>query len=88
MPSDDEINLSCFLSRQTVAFVVLPILLFKNSNLVLQVDFNFTDRRGRDEPTGEVMPLTKAILSGVKMGDKYQRAKAQLPDQKKVKRYL
>uniref|UniRef100_A0A0N5ASB3 U5 small nuclear ribonucleoprotein 200 kDa helicase n=1 Tax=Syphacia muris TaxID=451379 RepID=A0A0N5ASB3_9BILA len=58
----------------------------QNSNLVLQVDFNFTDRRGRDEPTGEVMPLTKAILSGVKMGDKYQRAKAPLPDQKKVKR--
>lgn len=53
---------------------------------MLQVDFNFTDRRGRDEPTGEVMPLTKEVLAGVKMGDKYQRAKAPVIDQKKVKK--
>ncbi|KHN74055.1 Putative U5 small nuclear ribonucleoprotein helicase [Toxocara canis] len=58
----------------------------QNSNLVLQVDFNFTDRRGRDEPTGEVMPLTKSILQGIKMGDKYQRAKAPQIDQKKTKK--
>ncbi|VBB27531.1 unnamed protein product [Acanthocheilonema viteae] len=58
----------------------------QNSNLVLQVDFNFTDRRGRDEPTGEVMPLTKEVLAGVKMGDKYQRAKAPVIDTKKAKK--
>ncbi|VDO26060.1 unnamed protein product [Onchocerca flexuosa] len=58
----------------------------QNSNLVLQVDFNFTDRRGRDEPTGEVMPLTKDVLAGVKMGDKYQRAKAPVIDTKKAKK--
>ncbi|VDK71756.1 unnamed protein product, partial [Onchocerca ochengi] len=58
----------------------------QNSNLVLQVDFNFTDRRGRDEPTGEVMPLTKDVLAGVKMGDKYQRAKAPIIDTKKAKK--
>uniref|UniRef100_A0A914ZLT1 U5 small nuclear ribonucleoprotein 200 kDa helicase n=1 Tax=Parascaris univalens TaxID=6257 RepID=A0A914ZLT1_PARUN len=58
----------------------------QNSNLVLQVDFNFTDRRGRDEPTGEVMPLTKSILEGIKMGDKYQRAKPPQMDQKKIRK--
>jgi pre-mRNA-splicing helicase BRR2 len=45
----------------------------QNSNLVLSVDYNLTDRRARDEPTGEVMPLTKDILRGSKMGDKYRR---------------
>lgn len=61
-------------------------LSLQNSNLVLQVDFNFTDRRGRDEPTGEVMPLTKEVLAGVKMGDKYQRAKAPAVDTRKPKK--
>ncbi|VDK62366.1 unnamed protein product [Anisakis simplex] len=60
----------------------------QNSNLVLQVDFNFTDRRGRDEPTGEVMPLTKSILQGIKMGDKYQRGKAPKEDIKKPKKLV
>ena len=54
---------------------------FQNSNLVLQVDYNLTDRRNRDEPTGEVMPLNRDILTGVKMGDKFQRAAA--PAEKK-----
>ncbi|VDN59866.1 unnamed protein product [Dracunculus medinensis] len=58
----------------------------QNSNLVLQVDFNFTDRRGRDEPTGEVMPLTKNMLAGVKMGDKFMRMKPPQGDQKKSKK--
>ncbi|VDN01570.1 unnamed protein product [Thelazia callipaeda] len=58
----------------------------QNSNLVLQVDFNFTDRRGRDEPTGEVMPLTREVLAGVKMGDKYLRSKAPAIDTKKTKK--
>jgi len=53
----------------------------QNSNLVLQVDYNYTDRRGRDEPTGEVMPLTRELLTGVKMGDKFQRSQA--PGEKK-----
>uniref|UniRef100_A0A914ZDG7 U5 small nuclear ribonucleoprotein 200 kDa helicase n=1 Tax=Panagrolaimus superbus TaxID=310955 RepID=A0A914ZDG7_9BILA len=53
----------------------------QNSNLVLQVDYNYTDRRSRDEPTGEVMPLNRDILTGVKMGDKFQRGAA--PAEKK-----
>jgi pre-mRNA-splicing helicase BRR2 len=54
----------------------------QNSNLVLSVDYNLTDRRARDEPTGEVMPLTRDILSGQKMGDKYRRQTA--PAEKKA----
>lgn len=51
------------------------------------MDFNFTDRRGRDEPTGEVMPLTKNMLAGVKMGDKFMRMKPPQGDQKKSKKF-
>lgn len=54
----------------------------QNSNLVLSVDYNLTDRRARDEPTGEVMPLTKDLLRGAKMGDKYRRTA--LPAEKKA----
>ncbi|KAI6238035.1 hypothetical protein M3Y99_00730500 [Aphelenchoides fujianensis] len=46
----------------------------QNSNLVLQVDYNLTDRRRQDEPTGEVMPLSREILKGARMGDRYQGA--------------
>lgn len=54
--------------------------------MVLQVDYNYTDRRSRDEPTGEVMPLNRDILTGVKMGDKFQRGAA--PQEKKqTKKY-
>lgn len=55
--------------------------LLQNSNLVLQVDYNYTDRRGRDEPTGEVMPLRPDMLTGSKMGDKFKRENR--PDEKK-----
>uniref|UniRef100_A0A0K0DLR4 U5 small nuclear ribonucleoprotein 200 kDa helicase n=1 Tax=Angiostrongylus cantonensis TaxID=6313 RepID=A0A0K0DLR4_ANGCA len=58
----------------------------QNSNLVLQVDYNLTDRRGREEPTGEVLPLSDRVLKGMKMGDKYMRTKAPIQEQKK-KRY-
>jgi pre-mRNA-splicing helicase BRR2 len=53
----------------------------QNSNLVLSVDYNLTDRRARDEPTGEVMPLNRDLLRGQKMGDKYRRQMA--PSEKK-----
>lgn len=53
----------------------------QNSNLVLSVDFNLTDRRARDEPTGEVMPLNRDLLRGMKMGDKYRRTA--VPGEKK-----
>ncbi|OAF67690.1 hypothetical protein A3Q56_04570 [Intoshia linei] len=46
-----------------------------NSNLVLQVDRALVDRRSRDEPTGEVLPLTSAQLRHIKMGDKVERTK-------------
>jgi pre-mRNA-splicing helicase BRR2 len=60
----------------------------QNSNLVLQVDYNLTDRRARDEPTGEVLPLTKDILTSqrYKMGDRYHRATA--PGEKKSKKLV
>ena len=55
-------------------FVILFTL--QNSNLVLNVDYSLTDRRGRGEPTGEVMPLTAEMLGTSRMGDRYQRSKA------------
>ncbi|VDM59111.1 unnamed protein product [Angiostrongylus costaricensis] len=58
----------------------------QNSNLVLQVDYNLTDRRGREEPTGEVLPLSDRVLKGMKMGDKYMRTKAPIQEQKKKRR--
>ena len=58
----------------------------QNSNLVLSVDYNLTDRRARDEPTGEVMPLNRDLLRGHKMGDKYRRQAA--PAEKKGKRFV
>uniref|UniRef100_A0A914I9Y7 Brr2 N-terminal helicase PWI domain-containing protein n=1 Tax=Globodera rostochiensis TaxID=31243 RepID=A0A914I9Y7_GLORO len=54
----------------------------QNSNLVLSVDYNLTDRRARDEPTGEVMPLNKDLFRGCKMGDRYRRTIA--PVEKKT----
>ncbi|KAK6029208.1 Sec63 domain protein [Ostertagia ostertagi] len=61
-------------------------LLITNSNLVLQVDYNLTDRRGREEPTGEVLPLSDRVLKGMKMGDKYMRTKAPIQEQKKKRK--
>ena len=46
-----------------------------NSNLVLTADRSLIDVRRRDESTGEVKSLT-GNLSGVHMGDKYQRSRA------------
>ncbi|KAI1727001.1 sec63 brl domain-containing protein [Ditylenchus destructor] len=57
----------------------------QNSNLVLQVDYQYTDRRGRDEPTGEVLALTADSLRGQRMGDRYQRT-ARPTDKKDIKR--
>lgn len=51
------------------------------------MDYNLTDRRGREEPTGEVLPLSDRVLKGMKMGDKYMRTKAPIQEQKK-KRYV
>lgn len=41
--------------------------------MVLLCNYEYTDRRSRDEPTGEVLALNKDILRGTKMGDRYQR---------------
>lgn len=56
----------------------------QNANLVLQPDRSIIDSRSRDEPTGEVMPLTKDMLFGVRMGDKHLRTTA--PSAKKGKK--
>ncbi|KAF8382489.1 snrp-200, partial [Pristionchus pacificus] len=59
----------------------------QNSNLVLQVDYNLTDRRGRDDPTGEVLPLTDKEIRRMRMGDKYTRGKAPIQQkEKKIKK--
>lgn len=45
------------------------------------MDYQYTDRRSRDEPTGEVLALNRDILRGLKMGDRYQRTN--VPSEKK-----
>ena len=57
---------------------------FQNSNLVLQADRSLIERRSRDEATGEVVSLV-GHLSGTKMGDKYQRTKPPVSEERKVK---
>ena len=49
---------------------------------MLQVDYNLTDRRGRDDPTGEVLSITDKELRRMKMGDKYVRGKAPVQQKK------
>uniref|UniRef100_A0AAY5EQB3 Helicase ATP-binding domain-containing protein n=1 Tax=Electrophorus electricus TaxID=8005 RepID=A0AAY5EQB3_ELEEL len=56
-----------------------------NSNLVLQADRSLIDRTRRDEPTGEVLSLV-GKLEGTKMGDKSQRTKPQMLEEKRAKR--
>lgn len=56
----------------------------QNSNLVLQADRSLIERRGRDEATGEVVSLV-GHLGGIKMGDKYQRTKPPVSEEKKAK---
>uniref|UniRef100_A0A4W3I5V6 Small nuclear ribonucleoprotein 200 (U5) n=1 Tax=Callorhinchus milii TaxID=7868 RepID=A0A4W3I5V6_CALMI len=57
----------------------------KNSNLVLQADRSLIDRTRRDEPTGEVLSLV-GKLEGSRMGDKAQRTKPQLQEERRAKR--
>ncbi|KAK2163706.1 hypothetical protein LSH36_75g12085 [Paralvinella palmiformis] len=57
-----------------------------NSNLVLQADRSLIERRPRDEATGEVLPLTKKILEGSRMGDKAERTHPPQMAEKKDKR--
>jgi pre-mRNA-splicing helicase BRR2 len=61
-------------------------LAFQNSNLVLQADRSLIDRRPRDEATGEVLPISSKALSATRMGDKAQRSKPPMMEEKKVKR--
>lgn len=57
---------------------------FQNSNLVLQADVRFIERRSRDEATGEVMSLV-GKLTGTKMGDRAQRTRPGKAEERKVK---
>lgn len=76
-------SLSCHSSRPHFSRDLFLPIPFQNSNLVLQVDYNLTDRRARDEPTGEVMPLTAAHFERMgKMGSLHQRSR---PGEKKKK---
>uniref|UniRef100_A0A8C5MFJ8 U5 small nuclear ribonucleoprotein 200 kDa helicase n=1 Tax=Leptobrachium leishanense TaxID=445787 RepID=A0A8C5MFJ8_9ANUR len=56
-----------------------------NSNLVLQADRSLIDRTRRDEPTGEVLSLV-GKLEGSRMGDKAQRTKPQMQEERRAKR--
>ncbi|KAJ8921892.1 hypothetical protein NQ315_008525 [Exocentrus adspersus] len=56
-----------------------------NSNLVLQADVRFIERRSRDEATGEVMSLVGKLV-GTKMGDRAQRTRPGKAEERKVKR--
>ncbi|XP_016314696.1 U5 small nuclear ribonucleoprotein 200 kDa helicase-like [Sinocyclocheilus anshuiensis] len=56
-----------------------------NSNLVLQADRSLIDRTRRDEPTGEVLSLV-GKLEGTKMGDRSQRTKPQMLEERRAKR--
>jgi pre-mRNA-splicing helicase BRR2 len=48
-----------------------------NSNLVINPNKDLIEKRSRDEPTGEVLPLTQSDVA-VRMGDKYERTKPKL----------
>ena len=52
---------------------------------MLQADRSLIDRRPRDEATGEVLPLTGKMLMATRMGDKAQRTKPPMMDEKKAK---
>uniref|UniRef100_A0A3B3T1E4 U5 small nuclear ribonucleoprotein 200 kDa helicase n=1 Tax=Paramormyrops kingsleyae TaxID=1676925 RepID=A0A3B3T1E4_9TELE len=56
-----------------------------NSNLVLQADRSLIDRTRRDEPTGEVLSLV-GKLEGTKMGDRSQRTRPQMLEERRAKR--
>ena len=60
----------------------------QNSNLVLQVDRQLVDKRGRNEATGEVKSLANR-MGGTKMGDRASRMgnkeKEELEEMKKKK---
>lgn len=57
-----------------------------NSNLVLQADRSMIDRRPRDEPTGEVLSL-QGKIGITKMGDRAQRSKPPMMDERRAKRH-
>ena len=51
---------------------------------MLQVDRSLIDRRARDEATGEVLSLVGKI-TGTRMGDKAQKSKPPLMEERKNK---
>jgi len=57
-----------------------------NSNLVLQADVRFIERRSKDEATGEVLSLV-GKTKGMRMGDKHLRDKPKTEEKpaKKIK---
>ena len=69
---------SSWLVIERVCLYVCPL---QTSNLVLQVDRSLVDRRSKDEATGEVQSLVGKLV-GSKMGDRFQRTKPQLLEEK------
>lgn len=53
---------------------------------MLQADRSLIDRRPRDEATGEVLPISAKALTATRMGDKAQRSKPPMMEEKKAKR--
>ena len=56
-----------------------------NSNLVINPNKDLIEKRGRDEPTGEVLALTGNEIA-TRMGDKYQRTKPKLLENQQTKK--
>jgi pre-mRNA-splicing helicase BRR2 len=66
-------------------YINLPlVIIFQNSNLVLQADVRLIERPRRDEATGEVVSLV-GKLEGTKMGDRAQRSKPEKAEERKAK---
>ena len=53
--------------------------------MVINPNKDLIERRSKDEPTGEVLPLTAADVA-VRMGDKYQRTKPKLLEEEQKKK--
>ncbi len=70
----------CTVLNRSWVFAFSP----QNSNLVLQADRSLIDRTRRDEPTGEVLSLV-GKLDGTKMGDRSQRTKPQMLEERRAK---
>jgi hypothetical protein len=73
------------IEKHIYRIMITFLLSLKNSNLVLNPNKDLIEKIDRNEPTGEVLPLTSNDTAQ-RMGDRYQRTKPKLlDDQSKTK---